>query len=64
MDPGAIFSSDLAPGSKLTEISLATQIGLSVSTVRASMQSLATEGFVIQHAYTGWEVVSLSPEDA
>ncbi|WP_371827486.1 hypothetical protein [Cupriavidus sp. KK10] len=39
-------------------------MGLSVSTVRASMQSLATEGFVIQHAYTGWEVVSLSPEDA
>lgn len=46
----AIFSGDLAPGSKLTEISLATQIGLSRSTVRAGMQRLATEGLLIQHA--------------
>ncbi|CAG2139424.1 HTH-type transcriptional repressor CsiR [compost metagenome] len=60
----AIFSGDLAPGSRLTEISLATQIGLSRSTVRAGMQRLANEGLLIQHAYTGWEVVSLSAEDA
>ncbi|TPQ35305.1 GntR family transcriptional regulator [Cupriavidus pinatubonensis] len=60
----AIFSGDLAPGSRLTEISLATQIGLSRSTVRAGMQRLASEGLLIQHAYTGWEVVSLSAEDA
>lgn len=60
----AIFSGDLAPGSRLTEIALAKQIGLSRSTVRAGMQRLASEGLLIQHAYTGWEVVSLSAEDA
>ncbi|MBP0633470.1 GntR family transcriptional regulator [Cupriavidus sp. AcVe19-1a] len=60
----AIFSGNLAPGSRLTEIALAKQIGLSRSTVRAGMQRLASEGLLIQHAYTGWEVVSLSAEDA
>ncbi|GAB7533915.1 GntR family transcriptional regulator [Burkholderia sp. 3C] len=60
----AIFAGDLMPGMKLTEIGLAAQIGLSRSTVRAGMQRLAREGLLIQHAYTGWEVFSLSSEDA
>ena len=61
---GAIVAGELAPGTKVTEISLASQIGLSRSTVRAAMQRLASEGLLVQHAYTGWEVATLSPEDA
>ncbi|OAJ56001.1 GntR family transcriptional regulator [Paraburkholderia ginsengiterrae] len=61
---GAIVAGDLSPGARLTEIALAEQIGLSRSTVRSAMQRLAGEGLLVQHAYTGWEVVTLTPEDA
>ncbi|VVO92228.1 GntR family transcriptional regulator [Pseudomonas fluorescens] len=60
----AIISGQLALGSRLTEIGLAAQVGLSRSTVRAALQRLSGEGLVVQHAYTGWEVFSLSSDDA
>lgn len=60
----AIVSGGFALGQKLTEIALAEQIGLSRSTVRTAMQRLAGEGFLVQLPYTGWQVMSLSPEDA
>ena len=60
----AIASGRLPLGQKLTEIALAEQIGLSRSTVRTAMQRLAGEGFLVQLPYTGWQVMSLSPEDA
>ncbi len=60
----AILSGEFALGQKLTEIALAEQIGLSRSTVRTAMQRLAGEGFLIQLPYTGWQVMSLSPDDA
>lgn len=59
-----ILSGGFALGQKLTEIALAEQIGLSRSTVRTAMQRLAGEGYLIQLPYTGWQVMSLSPEDA
>lgn len=59
-----ILSGELVPGSKVTEFSLTERIGLSRSTVRTAMQRLATEGLLVQRAYTGWEVTSLSSEDA
>jgi DNA-binding GntR family transcriptional regulator len=60
----AIISGGIALGQKLTEVNLAEQIGLSRSTVRAAMQRLVGDGLIIQHPYTGWEVVSLSSHDA
>lgn len=60
----AILSGELAPGSKVTELGLTERIGLSRSTVRTAMQRLAGDGLLIQHAYTGWEVASLSSDDA
>lgn len=60
----AVLSGDLAPGVRVTEVALAEQIGLSRSTVRAAMQRLAAEGLLVQHAYSGWEIASLTPEDA
>lgn len=60
----AILSGDLTPGSKVTELGLTERIGLSRSTVRTAMQRLVGEGLLVQHAYSGWEVASLSMEDA
>lgn len=59
-----ILSGGFALGQKLTEIALAEQVGLSRSTVRTAMQRLAGEGYLVQLPYTGWQVMSLSPEDA
>lgn len=59
-----ILSGGFALGQRLTEIALAEQIGLSRSTVRTAMQRLAGEGYLVQLPYTGWQVMSLSPEDA
>lgn len=60
----SILSGGFALGQKLTEIALAEQIGLSRSTVRTAMQRLAGEGYLVQLPYTGWQVMSLSREDA
>lgn len=60
----AIISGDIPLGQKLTEVNLAERIGLSRSTVRAAMQRLVSDGLIVQHPYTGWEVVSLSSADA
>lgn len=60
----AIISGQLPLGSRLTEIGLATQVGLSRSTIRTALHRLSGEGLVVQHAYTGWEVFSLSSDDA
>lgn len=60
----AILSGGFPLGQKLTEIALAEQIGLSRSTVRTAMQRLAGEGYLIQLPYTGWQVMSFSPDDA
>lgn len=60
----AILSGGFTLGQKLTEIALAEQIGLSRSTVRTAMQRLAGEGYLVQLPYTGWQVMSLSRDDA
>lgn len=60
----AILSGEFTPGSKVTELGLTERIGLSRSTVRTAMQRLASDGLLVQHAYSGWEVTSLSSDDA
>jgi DNA-binding GntR family transcriptional regulator len=60
----AIASGSIAPGTRLTEIGLAEQIGLSRSTVRSAMERLSGEGLLIQLPYSGWEVMSLTVKDA
>jgi DNA-binding GntR family transcriptional regulator len=52
------------PGSRLTEIGLSQQLGLSRSTIRTALQRLANEGLVVQEPYTDWQVASLSGADA
>lgn len=60
----AIAAGSIAPGTRLTEIGLAEQIGLSRSTVRSAMERLSSEGLLVQHPYSGWEVMSLTTKDA
>lgn len=52
------------PGSRLTEIGISQQLGLSRSTIRTALQRLANEGLVVQEPYTDWQVASLSGADA
>lgn len=59
-----ILSGALAPGSRLTEIPLAEQLGIARTTVRASLNQLAFEGIVVKVPYTGWHVAELTAEAA
>ncbi len=60
----AILSGAIAPGSRLTEVKLAEQFSLSRGTVRAALQRLVVEGLVVQRPYSGWDVTTLSSQDA
>ena len=59
----AIVSGSIAPGSRLTEVSLADTMGLSRGPVRAALDRLASERLVVQRPYAGWEVASLTSQD-
>jgi len=60
----AIVTGAVAPGIRLTETSLANRMGLSRGTIRAALFRLVTEGLVVQRPYDGWEVASLTSQDA
>jgi len=60
----AIITGSLAPGARLTEISLANRMGLSRGTIRAALHRLVSEGLVDQRPYAAWEVVRLTSRDA
>lgn len=59
-----ILSGAAAPGARLTEMSLSEGLRLSRTTIRTALHQLAHEGLVVQVPYTGWEVMSLSAQDA
>ncbi len=60
----AVLAGSLPPGSRLTEQAIASQLGLSRSTVRAAFHRLAAEGLIVQNLYSSWEVMKLTAEDA
>ncbi len=60
----AVIEGRLTPGTRITEVGLAAEIGLSRSTVRTAFQRLAADGLVVQRPYSGWEIAELSDEDA
>lgn len=60
----AILSHRLAPGSRLTEVALAGQLGISRATIRSALHHLVGEGLVVQVPYTGWMVTQLTAKDA
>lgn len=59
-----ILGGEIPPGTKLTEIRMAEQLGVSRATIRTAFHQLAQEGLIDQIPYTGWTVMSLSSHDA
>lgn len=59
-----IVTGACAPGSRITEQQFAQQLGLSRGTIRAALRELVHEGLAEVRPYSGWSVVSLTPEDA
>ncbi|HDR9173102.1 TPA: GntR family transcriptional regulator [Burkholderia vietnamiensis] len=59
----SIINGDIPAGSRITEIQLAEQMDLSRATVRAALHQLAKEGLTSLIPYTGWTVISLTPQD-
>lgn len=60
----AIVAGAIPLGTRLTEISLSEQMGVSRSTIRTALHQVVQEGLVIQVPYTGWTVMTLSAQDA
>lgn len=60
----AILTGTLAPGTRITEQSIASQLALSRGTVRTALHHLAADGLVVQNIYSSWEVMMLTAEDA
>lgn len=60
----AIVSGGAPLGARLTEVALATQLGVSRTTVRTVLHQLVAEGLVVQVPYVGWSVMTLSARDA
>jgi DNA-binding GntR family transcriptional regulator len=60
----AILSGVYQPSTRLTELSLAADLGLSRGTIRAALQQLSYEGLVVLAPYRGWSVIRLSAKDA
>ena len=59
----SIICGDLPPGARITEVQIAEQMGLSRATVRAALYQLARDGLTTLIPYTGWTVISLTPQD-
>lgn len=60
----AVLSGQYAAGSRLTELSLVADLGLSRGTIRGALQQLSFEGLVTLSPYKGWSIISLSAKDA
>ncbi|WDZ79119.1 GntR family transcriptional regulator (plasmid) [Ensifer adhaerens] len=59
-----ILDGEIPPATRLTEIRMAEQLGVSRATIRTAFHQLAQEGLIDQIPYTGWAVMSLSAHDA
>lgn len=60
----AVLSGFYPPGSRITELRLAADLGLSRGTIRGALQQLTYEGLVSLSPYKGWSVIALSARDA
>jgi DNA-binding GntR family transcriptional regulator len=59
----SIITGAIPAGARITEIQISEQMDLSRATVRTALHQLAKEGLLTLVPYTGWTVISLSPED-
>ncbi|MDE2592687.1 MAG: GntR family transcriptional regulator [Burkholderiales bacterium] len=58
-----LFNGDLAPGTRLSEPSLATMLGVSRTPIRAALQRLQIEGWLDSTANGGYRVRQFSRDD-
>lgn len=58
-----IVEGQFPPGSRITEVQLAEEMGLSRATIRTALHELANEGLLTLVPYTGWTVIELGVED-
>lgn len=58
-----ILSGSVHPGSRITEISLSSEMGLSRATIRSALSCLSSEGLVTLKPYSGWMITQLAAED-
>ena len=58
-----IISGAIKPGARLTEITLAEQLGIARGTLRTGLNRLAAEGIVVQTPYVGWQVADMTSND-
>lgn len=59
-----ILSGELAPGSRILEVELADELGLSRGTLRTALQQLGFQGLVVQKQFRSTYVASLTSWDA
>ncbi len=59
-----IISGRMSPGERITENRLASDKGLSMGTIRVALDRLEREGLVNRVAYSGWNVIEISAQDA
>lgn len=58
-----ILDGYLSPGTRLTEVQISDEMGISRATVRTALHQLAKEGLVTLVPYTGWTVIKLTQTD-
>lgn len=59
----AVLDGQLPPGTRLTEMQLARQMGVSRGPVREALRMLEQQGLVTSSPYKGWRVTELDPTD-
>lgn len=58
-----ITSGEILPGTRLLEVTLSEQMGISRGTLRIALFQLSREGLIVQTPYTGWAVATIAPDD-
>jgi DNA-binding GntR family transcriptional regulator len=58
-----VLSGAVTPGTRLTEIALAEQLGIARATLRAGLTQLAADGIIVRIPYKGWQVATLTAND-
>jgi DNA-binding GntR family transcriptional regulator len=59
-----IITGELAPGSRILEIELAEELGISRGTLRTALQQLVFEGLLVQRRFKSTYVTALTARDA
>lgn len=59
-----LIAGHFPPGARLTEMRLATELGVARATIRTALNHLAQERLIVRSPYRGWAVAELGWRDA